>query len=640
MRDDLSPRLIDLALEPAFALAGLEVRPASLEVLAGERREQLEPRIMQVLVVLAGRRGEVVSRDELVQRCWGGRVVGDDSINRCIFQLRKLAESLGGFEIVTVPRVGFRLSETTGGARPGGLAQRRRMLLAGLAAAATLVLAGFGIWLSRSAAPHESAVTPRIAVRAFDVIGGDPQTKAISARLSDAVAGVLNENGIAVAPPGSAADAADLVVGGTVSQQGDLVQVRAYLTDPRSHFTLWSAQFERSVAAEAPLRDAVAVAASDAVNSALETFQQPGLRLDPQTLALVIRGMLATQSPDPLAPGKALRAFEEVVARAPNFGEGHALLAFNLTSSVAQATGNLTSSVAQATGAARTAALARLRTEANAAIRLSPATSGAAFDALYYVSRRESPGDIVKAEDILLAGLRTAPDFPFLPMRECQFLTGVGRLEEALHHCERAIALRPLAAAIGYRYAHALSYVGRPDLAEQAVAKTFRFHPKHGGTRRWRFELSALYGSPETVLTILHDPEQRPLELEDPQTKALEAFLHARQTNASADQVRALHLLRNQNLRYFVMGGVLFGRLDDAFAGLADPRLDSETIGELLFEPIMAPLRRDPRFWPVATRTGLVAYWRTRGIWPDFCRDPNQPIDCEREAARALVAAR
>ena len=125
MRGDVSPRLIDLALEPAFALAGLEVRPASLEVQAGERREQLEPRIMQVLVALAGRRGEVVSRDELIQRCWGGRMVGDDSINRCIFRLRKLAESLGGFEIVTVARVGFRLSE---GAKSRSAARGRHWL--------------------------------------------------------------------------------------------------------------------------------------------------------------------------------------------------------------------------------------------------------------------------------------------------------------------------------------------------------------------------------------------------------------------------------------------------------------------------------------------------------------------------------
>src|ERR1700754_2669491 len=107
MEPDLPPRLIDLALEPAFQLAGLEVRPATLEVIAGERRDQLEPRIMQVLVALARRQGEVVSRDVLVASCWGGRIVGDDSINRCISRLRKLAQATAAFAIETVPRVGF-----------------------------------------------------------------------------------------------------------------------------------------------------------------------------------------------------------------------------------------------------------------------------------------------------------------------------------------------------------------------------------------------------------------------------------------------------------------------------------------------------------------------------------------------------
>lgn len=296
---------------------------------------------------------------------------------------------------------------------------------------------------------------------------------------------------------------------------------------------------------------------------------------------------------------------------------------------------NLGGSVPDAAGAARTAALARLRTEANTAIRLSPATSGSAFDALYDVSRYESPGDLAKAEDILLAGLRIAPDYPFLHMRECQFLIGVGRLDEALHHCERAIALRPLAGPIGQNYVHALSDIGRPDLAGQAADKAFRFHPNHWSTRVRRFELAALYGAPEAALTILHDPEQRPPYLQAADVSALEAFLYARQTRTAVDQGRALDLLRRTNPRSLVMAEVLFGRLDDAFAGLVDPRLDADTTGQLLFEPLMAPVRQDPRFWPVAARAGLVDYWRKRGVWPDFCRDPVYPVDCKREADRA-----
>ena len=73
---------VELAREPPFALGALRVHPATLEVAVDAGREVLEPRVMQVLVALARSAGEVVTRDLLIQSCWGGRVVGDDAINR------------------------------------------------------------------------------------------------------------------------------------------------------------------------------------------------------------------------------------------------------------------------------------------------------------------------------------------------------------------------------------------------------------------------------------------------------------------------------------------------------------------------------------------------------------------------------
>jgi DNA-binding winged helix-turn-helix (wHTH) protein len=104
--------LIDLACEPKFALGGLEVRPPTRELVAGAKAELLEPRVMQVLVALARRRGAVVSRDDLIASCWDGRAVGDDAINRCIQAIRRLAQAHGGFAITTVSRVGYRLDES------------------------------------------------------------------------------------------------------------------------------------------------------------------------------------------------------------------------------------------------------------------------------------------------------------------------------------------------------------------------------------------------------------------------------------------------------------------------------------------------------------------------------------------------
>lgn len=66
---------------------------------------------MQVLVYMARRRGETITRDDLIAACWSGVVVGEDAIQRCIGRLRKAAGSLGGFEIQTLNRLGYRLRE-------------------------------------------------------------------------------------------------------------------------------------------------------------------------------------------------------------------------------------------------------------------------------------------------------------------------------------------------------------------------------------------------------------------------------------------------------------------------------------------------------------------------------------------------
>lgn len=100
-----------LAREPAFSLGSIGVNPPTRQVIIGGERHTIEPRVMQVLVVLSKAQGAVVSRDELTDRCWDGRIVGDDAINHAIGKLRQLSvSSSGAFAIETIPRVGYRLS--------------------------------------------------------------------------------------------------------------------------------------------------------------------------------------------------------------------------------------------------------------------------------------------------------------------------------------------------------------------------------------------------------------------------------------------------------------------------------------------------------------------------------------------------
>ena len=102
---------IDLAREKDFAIGPVEVVP-SLRTLRGPLGEELlEPKVMQVLIALGGNEGTIFSRDDLIERCWEGRVVGESSINRVISLLRSALKAVCG-ETVTVenvPKVGYRL---------------------------------------------------------------------------------------------------------------------------------------------------------------------------------------------------------------------------------------------------------------------------------------------------------------------------------------------------------------------------------------------------------------------------------------------------------------------------------------------------------------------------------------------------
>jgi TolB-like protein/Tfp pilus assembly protein PilF len=110
MSAELPPSAVDLAREADFQLEGLAVRPSRRELVAGAERSILEPRVMQVLVALARRAGDVVSRDELIASCWNGRIVGDDAINACVAKVRRVGERSAAYRIETIPRVGYRLA--------------------------------------------------------------------------------------------------------------------------------------------------------------------------------------------------------------------------------------------------------------------------------------------------------------------------------------------------------------------------------------------------------------------------------------------------------------------------------------------------------------------------------------------------
>ncbi|RKZ06961.1 hypothetical protein DRQ32_10580, partial [bacterium] len=80
------------ALDLPFRLGEWRIDPALNRISDGKVTHQVEPRVMDVLVCLASRPGEVFSRDDLLQAVWQDVVVGEEALTRAISELRRLLE--------------------------------------------------------------------------------------------------------------------------------------------------------------------------------------------------------------------------------------------------------------------------------------------------------------------------------------------------------------------------------------------------------------------------------------------------------------------------------------------------------------------------------------------------------------------
>lgn len=252
---------IDLGLTTPVQLGRLVLNPALREIRRDDGAEEvIEPRVMQVLLALAEARSEIVRREELTERCWEGRIVGEDAINRVLSRLRRVAEGIGedSFRIETITKVGYRLVELGKGA--GGMlgptpsispfprvaprqrtsphVSRRTRILA--AAAALLLVIGTGAWWFFRPPPIAHSMIVRLA--GFKLLSaGLPTTmhEAVGAEITAAfnADGVI---GVSTASAPASGRAPAYALGGTIYRVGDSIRVITRFTNERSGAILWS----------------------------------------------------------------------------------------------------------------------------------------------------------------------------------------------------------------------------------------------------------------------------------------------------------------------------------------------------------------------------------------------------------------
>ncbi len=650
---------VDLAHIADFNLGGLEVSPSRRQVVRGDDRETLEPRVMQVLVALWQANGQVVSRDDLIARCWEGRIVGESAINRVTSLLRKLSESNGGvdFSIETIPRVGYRL---TAGSEVGPLGRRseteieaaRPMLRwrwatsrASWAVMSVVLATGAGLWLSHDRLPWVPGPREaRVAVLPFDIVGPGRELHGLADGLADEIVGQLSDSQTQVVSPaesktlrGKGPEAidrlgADMVLDGTVQGDGKAIDVRIHLNDVREHVVLWSGEFHGSADATETLEASVAAQAADVLYWA-RTGRSGKVKLDAATFAAFIAGREGTTGVRNTGDGVDLADYRKVVAAAPDFSWGHsgvaAMEGFELRNLPALYAGN---------DALRTDA----RLEAKRALALDP-HNGEAWMALELSAPLR---DWQGREALLLHGIAADPNFEPIAMMEGRLLWAVGRDRDARVWLRRAHDINPL--FNGATWSLAINLASEDRLAESRaiVARMELQWPDHDATKNARFWTNVLTGATDDALALLADSPTRPPEMDQKSADAWRAALKASASKDPAVKTGAIRAVMEAASAGSLEPGqaltllAMLGDLDGAFAQaqLYEPLHVSAL--PYLFLSTTAPMRSDPRFIPLARKLGLVTYWRATGHWPDFCSEPGLPYDCHVEATKVVAQLR
>ncbi len=109
--------------EQGFGLGDWRVEPRRNRLVGpGGEERKLDPRLIDVLIELAGRPGEVFSRDQLLERVWQGVFVSENTLSQAISRLRR---ALGDDRqapryIETISKSGYRLVAEVAWPEPAG----------------------------------------------------------------------------------------------------------------------------------------------------------------------------------------------------------------------------------------------------------------------------------------------------------------------------------------------------------------------------------------------------------------------------------------------------------------------------------------------------------------------------------------
>ena len=366
-----------------FRLGNWIVRPQRRIIERGDKSVHIKPKSMSVFECLVAADGAPVSRNELFDTVWPGGEVSDDTLTKCVVELRKaFGDTARDHQVIeTIPKLGFRLvlpveplqqeppaaaqSSSNEGQQPRRGVWRQFRPAGVLFIAVMLVFGGwlsvgsFRLWLAEDditslqnsgviLAPYLLGQTPGIAVLPFVNMSSDAGNEYFSDGMSEEILNALaNTHYLPVIArsssfqfKGQARDIKEIgrllgvshVLEGSVRKSGKNIRLTAQLIDTATGAHVWSGVYQRELSDIFMLQNEMATSIVDQIGIALgdERVILPTNMLPAEFMAvhptanleaydLYLQGVQMLSSTSPLLIEQAEGYFDQAIALDGNY---------------------------------------------------------------------------------------------------------------------------------------------------------------------------------------------------------------------------------------------------------------------------------------------------------------------------------
>jgi len=623
-----------MAAGSSYQFGRFELDLKSYELKLDGQPLRLEKIPMELLIFLVERHGELITRDQIIDRLWGKQVFLDteQGINTAIRKVRQVLqdepekpqflETVVGKGYRFVGDVTIRSEEPPlphgGRLSPPGIEsappRNGRFWLFGVITALVVTAGVLGaLWprISRSRAEH-SGLYRSIAVLPLENLSGDSSQEYFADGITDAVITqlarlhalrVISRTSIMQyknthKPLREIANTlnVDAVVEGSVSRSNNRVRVTVQLLDARADRHLWAEEYDRDVRDVLALQSELARDISEQIRASISSEEQLQMKgrgaVEPAAYESYLRGRSYWNQRTAEGLKQAIAHFQHAIELDPGYAEAYSGLADAYTALGYTSFWSPKDSFPKA------------RELASKALQIDPSLAEAraslAYTKLYY------DWDWKGAEEEFQKAMAVNPNYAVAHHWYSVLLTARGRHQEAASEIRRAHELDPLSVPISTDIGFELYYARRYEEAITQLRSVLQTSPKFPLAHLW---LGRAYEQKGMYAEAITEFEQAGTALKDwPVIIAAAGHAYARwghKSDATASLRRMNELTKEEYVTPYGIA-LIFAGLDDktqAMNWLQNAYDDkSHWLVWLNLDPRFDNVRSDPRFQELLQR--------------------------------------